>query len=176
MKPTLTTLALVAAITLIPALTLTGQQQPDPIRIGVYDNRAIAIAYAASESHNQMLAEVREQYEKAKADDNKQQIRAIGQRMQTHQEAMHFQGFGRAPVNDLLEPIHDDLRQLAADLDLAAITRECDVTAANVETVDITEQIVELYNPSERTRNTVASVRKADPIPLTTIAHMGHNH
>jgi hypothetical protein len=88
------------------------------------------------------------------------------------QRLLHFQGFGRVPVDDLLAPVKDKVAKLARERQLAAITISCDFTSGEVEVVDITDDLVKLYDPSEKTLGRVRAVRGAKPAPLTQIADM----
>jgi hypothetical protein len=139
-------------------------------RIGVYDNRAIAVAYAAS-SLNPVNQKMKE-YDAAKqsGDDNKiKELKAWGE---SHQRQLHFQGFGRVPVKDLLHYVKPGVSKVAADLQLSAIAMECDYTAPDVKVIDVTDQLVELFKPSAKTRKMARKVRSAQPVSLLTLADM----
>jgi hypothetical protein len=41
-----------------------------------------------------------------------------------------------------------------------------------VEVVDITDELVELFDPSDQTREKARGIRKADPVPLVSLAEM----
>jgi hypothetical protein len=138
------------------------------IRIGTYDNRGVAIAFAASRFNP--AAEKRAAYEKAKAAGDQASIKELEAWGPRYQRQLHFQGFGRAPVDDLLEPVKEGLARLARDKRLAAISMHCDFTSDEVELVDITEEIVRLYDPSEKTLKTVRDIRKVKPIRLSELA------
>jgi hypothetical protein len=88
------------------------------------------------------------------------------------QRQLHFQGFGRAPVDDLLAPVKDQMAKLARDRRLVAISMSCDFAGENVELVDITDDLVTLYDPSSKTREHVRGIRKARQTPLTQIANV----
>jgi hypothetical protein len=85
---------------------------------------------------------------------------------------LHFQGFGRVPVDDLLAPVKDQVAKLARERKLAAITMSCDFTGGQVELVDVTDDLVKLYDPSEKTLKSARAVRAVKPAPLTQIANM----
>jgi hypothetical protein len=117
------------------------------IRIGTYDNRAIALAFFASRFNP--TAEKRAAYEKAKAAGDQAKMKELEAWGPRFQRQLHFQTFGRAPVDDLLEPVKDRIAKLARDKQLAAITMNCDFTSEQVELVDVTEDLVKLYDPPE---------------------------
>jgi hypothetical protein len=140
------------------------------VRIGTYDNRSVAVAYAASK-HNP-VKEKWASYEKAKTADDKAKIKELQTWGEEHQKLLHFQGFGRVPVSDLLDPVKDQVRDLAKKKGLAAVTMACDFVDANVEVVDVTEDLVKLYEPSERTLKMARGVRNAKPLDLVELSKL----
>jgi hypothetical protein len=85
---------------------------------------------------------------------------------------LHFQGFSKVPVDDLLEPVKAQVAKLAADQGLAAIADDYTFTGAQVVVVDVTDQIVELYKPNDKARANAKMIRGQKPVALTTIADM----
>lgn len=139
-------------------------------RIGVYDSRAIAIAYAPSRFNP--VKERMAEYEQAKAARDKAKMKQLEAWGQEHQRQLHFQGFGRAPVDDLLAPVADQVAKVGRDMKLAAITMDCDFVAEGVEIVDVTDALVQLYEPSEKTLKYVIEVRKIEPTPLVELSKL----
>jgi hypothetical protein len=88
-----------------------------------------------------------------------------------HQQLLHMQGFGRVPVDDLLEPVRDRIAAVAADRTLDAIVMSCDFKSDQVELVDVTDDLVALYEPNEATLKTVQNIRAAKVVPLTELTH-----
>lgn len=146
------------------------QPRETRIRVGVYDSRAIAIAWATSK-YNPTLQKRRELEAARKAGDlgKVKELEAWGP---AQQRLLHFQGFGRVPVGDLLLPVKDGVSRVARDNRLAAITMQCDHVAPNVEVVDVTDALVELFHPTERTRQTIRSMRNVKPVGLLELADM----
>ncbi len=165
-------LTALAAILSIAALALTNARSSgvSKIRIGVYDTRAIAIAWAASEYNP--VKEKRAALEAAKKAGDLQKVKELEAWGPAHQRLLHFQGFGRVPVGDLLQPVKKEIARLAREKGLAAIAMECDHAASNVEVVDITEALVELYKPSNRTRQIVREMKDDKPLGLLEVADM----
>jgi len=139
------------------------------IRIGTYDNRAIALAFFASRFNP--IAEKRAAYEKAKAAGDQAKMKELEKWGPQFQRQLHFQTFGRAPVDDLLEPLKEKVAQLARDKKLAAITMSCDFTGDQVELVDVTEDLVKLFDPKplDKTLQSVREVRKIKPTRLAEL-------
>lgn len=163
-------IALSACLAAVAIGSVARTSAPTKVRIGVYDNRAIAVAWASSEL-NPVRAKMAELEQARKAgDQNKvKELEAWGP---AHQRLLHFQGFGRVPVGDLLEPVKAGMAAVATAKGLVAIAMQCDHLAANAEAVDITADLVELYHPTDRTRKVVESMRGVKPLGLLELADM----
>lgn len=143
------------------------------VRIGIYDNRAIALAYAASRFN--LITEKRAAYEEAQERGDAAAMKEIETWGQTHQWMLHFQKSCRVPVDDLLEPVRDGIVALIESERLVAVTMMCDFTATGVELVDVTEQLVALYEPTDEISQAATSIRSVDPVALTVLANAPAN-
>ncbi len=153
----------------LPASTHRPAPQPqEKHRIGVYDSRAIAIAWASS-AYNTVSDKMKEM-ETAKKAGDKQKVTELEAWGVAHQRMLHFQGFGRVPVGELLKPVEDKLAALIAEKKLLAITMQCDALGVNTETVDITLDLVRLYDPPARVLTWVEQLKDKAPISLTELA------
>ncbi|HMP78087.1 MAG TPA: hypothetical protein PKD54_01420 [Pirellulaceae bacterium] len=143
---------------------------PPVVKIGVYESRAIAVAWAASK-YNPVSEKMQEMAEAKKANDARRvaQLETWGQ---TQQQRLHFQGFGRVPVSDLLQPVHQEMRQLMRDKGLVAITMQCDVALEGVELIDVTMDLVQFYSPSVQTLNWIRQLGDREPLPLDELAKL----
>ncbi len=169
--------ALLALLLLTSFFALAQPATPDTdagsadVRIGVYDSRAIAVAYAAS-SFNPVGDRMRE-YEDARAAGDDRRVRELEAWGERHQRQLHRQGFATVPVTDLLGHVKKQLPEVARAADVVAIARACDYIAPDVEAVDVTDALVQLYNPSAKTLKTIAQLRKQSPVSLD---ELDHNH
>jgi hypothetical protein len=107
--------------------------------------------------------------ETAKKANDQPRIAELEQWGVKHQKVLHLQGFGRVPVGDLLEPVKDGVEDLLKRKELSAITMHCDATARDVETVDITMDLVRLFDPSSRTIRTVEELKDIKPMSLSAL-------
>ena len=149
-------------------------KEPAKIRIGTYDSRAIAIAYAHSRFNP--VAEKTREFDKAKTAGDEAKMKELKAWGAEHQRQLHFQGFGRVPVDDLLQPLKDQIAKLAREKQLAAITMSCDFTGEQAEVIDVTDDLVKLYDPPEKALKSVREIRKVKPIKLTELADLRANH
>lgn len=174
MKRMLIATLVTLAVSLTPLISSTGGQasagaSSAPVRIGIYDNRPIALAYARSE-YNPVSSKMRE-YEQAKAAGDDALMKKLEQWGTTHQRQLHRQGFSRVPVTDLLEHIADDLPALARELGVDAIVFECNAHGDNVEIVDVTRDVVALFGLSDEMIEESMEISKHDPVDLDELNH-----
>ncbi|MDY7107897.1 MAG: hypothetical protein SYC29_04595 [Planctomycetota bacterium] len=167
---------IVAAIILTLTLSPVGRSATEPearLRVGVYDSRAIAVAYAASDFNP--VDEKMKQYEAAMAAGDESKVEKLEQWGERSQRRLHRQGFGRVPVTDLLAHVQDRFPEIAEQTDVDVIAFECNYLARDVEEVDITMALVSLYDPSPKTLKTAREVMKHEPISLEEIERH-HEH
>ena len=101
------------------------------------------------------------------------ELKTWGERQQ---RMLHFQGFSRVPVTDLLEPVKEQLTTIAANQRLVAIVMSCDVVAPGVELIDVTEQVIDLFEPTARTREMAMKIRAVPPASLLDMAEHPPQH
>ena len=168
-KAGLSILAVVSVLLIVglgpPAGELGRPSQPGvKLRVGTYDNRAVAIAWFHSEFND--LGKLREQMQAAKEAGDQAKIDELNELGPKLQRKLHFQGFGRAPVTDLLKPVKDRLGEVASAAGVDAIVFECDFAGEGVEVVDVTDELIKLFNPTTEALNIIEELKKHDPVPL----------
>lgn len=128
-------------------------------RIGVYDGRAVAIAYANSAQFAAWIAALRQKHDEAKARGDAAAAAEFEAQAVTQQERLHGQAFGGDPVDDVLEQVQEQLPALCAK---AKVSRLVALTGPHQEgdgSVDVTDALVELFHPDERARGWIADIR-----------------
>jgi len=143
------------------------------VRLGVYDSRAIAVAYAPSRFNP--VRERMAEHERAKAAGDTKRVRELEAWGERHQRALHRQGFARVPVDDLLAHVEEHLPELARAAGVRAIVPYCTYQGPDVELVDVTNELVRLFEPSEKTLATVAQLLRQDPLDLDQVER-SHDH
>ena len=93
--------------------TAVAQASTNQLRVGVYDSRAIAIAYANSPLFAESLKSAQAEYERARKDQNEKQMQAIESRMKLRQRRTHEQAFSTGSVAGCLAKIKDSLPAVA---------------------------------------------------------------
>ena len=146
------------------------------LRVGIFDSRAIAVAYANSEDHDRFLKGVRAEHERARADGNEDRVAEIEAEMSALQDLRHKQGFGTWPVDDVLERIEDLIPDIAADAGVDVIVNRWDLVyqAPAAEFVDVTLAMVAPFDPDERVLQIIEQMRNVAPLSIEEIE--AHDH
>lgn len=131
--------------------------------IGVYETRAIAVAWAAS-PYNTQVGELTKEYKRAEAAGDTRRMAELKKQGSERQDHLHRQGFGQAPVDDLLEPIRDRIPAICQAAGVERMVPVWSPEAAGKQKVDVTDQLVAEYKPSEKTLRTIAELRRKPPI------------
>ena len=156
-----------------------GQSQPQPqvqrVRIGTYDSRAVAVAFGRSENSRQHTDDLHQRHARAKEAGDRKTADQLVRQGQSLQVRRHLQAFSNAPVNDILAEVQDRLRQIAHQRGVVAIAASTDYRDdARVEVVDLTNDLVMLFNPDENTLAIIADLKKQSPLPIEEVAQMDH--
>lgn len=168
-----TTLYLASAIALLSAIPAHAGELAVKERIGIYDSRAVAVAYAGSPVQRKVMAPLRAAHDKARQSGDAAEVARLEAQGKAMQEKAHRQAFGTAPVDDLLDLIADVLpgiRQAAAVG--ALVSMWDDKTLAKyprADRVDVTPALVDAFQPTDRQRKTVDEIRKQKPLPASAL-------
>ena len=157
----------------LPVVVPAGAQTPGLIRIGTYDSRAIAVAYTNSDHFDraELAQRTKEFREATDAGDAKraEELECWGVRQQ---QLAHFRAFGRYPVDELLGKVEDGVAQLAADKNLDAIVWFADYHADNVELVDVTMDLVRLFEPTDKGLMWAEQVGAKEPLSFDELIQL----
>jgi Skp family chaperone for outer membrane proteins len=139
-----------------------------PTRIGVFDSRAIAIAYWRSDEGMRQLRGLHEEYAKAKAANDEKRVKELEQEGPWQQVRMHQQAFSTATVATILGQVSDKLPGVAKQAGVSAIVSKWEVPYkdASIETVDVTLPIVRLFNQDEQMLKMISQIQAQPPIPF----------
>jgi hypothetical protein len=150
------------------ALLLAFQPAPQKFRVGIFDSRAIAVAYVLSDLGAKDRANLMTKYEKAKADKTEKVTQEYEIEGKAQEQVAHLQGFSTASVMGLLEKVKDELPKVAKEAGVDMILSEWEVAFKNseIETVDVTMALVKLFKPRETAFKTIEQLRKQQPLPL----------
>lgn len=154
------------------AARATPETARSAVRIGTYDSRAIGLAFGRSPEVAEELRALRTEHQKAKASGDTAQMTELEKKGVSRQIRMHLQVFSNAPVEDAMDAIRDQLPDVAARTGVVGIVSILEYHDATVEAVDVTDELVKLFHPSEQTIKIIAECRKQKPLPIEEIAQM----
>jgi hypothetical protein len=171
--------ALVMIVSVV-CVTMLAQEPAAKVRIGVYDSRAIAVAFGGSEtwqaSVGKQLAAMQTEYKEARAAGNQKRVAELEAQGQAQQALLHKQGFSTAPVDDILAHIQDKLPEIAKAAGVGPIVSKWDKDALarykSAELVDVTMPLVNAFHPTERQRNFATDIQKRPPVSLEEAGKM----
>jgi hypothetical protein len=148
-----------------------------PMRIGVYDSRGVAIAYARSPEFGESMARLRADYEQAKAKGDSAQVKKLGQEGPWMQVRLHQRGFSTAGVGDLLAKVDDALPGVAREAGVVLIVSKWEMPYqdASVEVVDVTLPIAKLFKADEQTLKILGELKDQKPIPFDEVPLDGND-
>ena len=146
------------------SMLLASYPAKETLRVGTFDSRVIAHAYAHSEMAKPMMNEMSKKYILAKKEGNEElriELKAL-------QQVMQQQAFSIACVADILEKVEAELPKVAEEAGMDIIVSKWEVMFKDpsVEIVDVTSHLVKLFNPSEGGLKEMESLREQPPVPL----------
>lgn len=140
-------------------------------RIGVYDSRAVAVAFAGSAAFNKQQKSFNADVARAKASNDQKELDKLKATSEARQQRMHNQGFSTEPVTDVLDTVKGELPGVEKKANVSALVSKWDKEALakypNATQVDVTPDLIDLFKPSDRQRKSAVAIQKVFPrLPL----------
>jgi hypothetical protein len=147
---------------------LAPKSEKSELRVGTFDSRAVAIAYARSETFNRNIKELKAEHGKAKAAGDEKRVKELEAKGKSQQELLHKQGFSTWPVDNILDQIKGEIPEIAKQADVDVIVSKWDIVyqRSGVEFIDVTDLMVKQFNPDEETLKVLNELQKHAPVPL----------
>jgi hypothetical protein len=168
-------LAMAGALTLLVVDVGLAQESTDTaLRIGTFDSRAVALAYyRSSEGLERMRPEWDRELRDAEAAGDSARVEELKLFMPSFQHLLHQQVFSTGSICNVLREIEDDLPGIAqaADVDLIVSRWELPYSAPDVELIDVTSNLVALFDLDEETAGFVAQIEEVEPMPLEQLLY-----
>jgi hypothetical protein len=165
-------LALLLAVALATGLLLCGCGKAENAvdRIGVYDSRSIAVAWAGTEPYNNLMKSLQAEWQQAKAAGDQKKVEEVEAEAEAQQRLLHMQAFSTAPVDDILAHIEDSLAEIKKEAGVTMLVSKWDTETLaqypSAEQIDVTMMLVDALHPNERQRQTAITIQESEPIPL----------
>lgn len=160
-----------AALAALVAPATADKATKAAVKIGVYDSRGVAIAYARSPEFRERMGKLRADYEQAKAKGDSAQVKKLGQEGPWTQVRLHQRGFSTAGAGDLLAKVAGGLPGIAREAGVVLIVSKWEMPYqdASVEIVDVTLPIARLFTPDEQTLKIIGEMKDQKPVPFDEI-------
>lgn len=161
--------AITCATLLLLGLPLGAQNKTtaDSERVGIYDSRAVAVAYAGSTWQVKKKRELTARLEAARATGDTALISQLEAEGRAWQSTLMQQGFGTAPVDDLLVHIAAELPGIWETAGVTDLVSKWDPVGMKrhprAARVDVTMLLVDGFQPSETQRRRAIEIQKTKP-------------
>jgi hypothetical protein len=155
--------------------TATAQTQTNKMRVGVYDSRAVAVAWANSTEFKDAMKSIEVDHQKAKDVKDEKRAKKIESQMQLLQRHAHEQGFSTGSVLPIMTKVQDSLPAIAKQAEVTIIVSkwELNYRTDDVELVDVTDKIVARFHVSEHGLKWSQQIQQKPPLPIEQVgAHM----
>ena len=135
--------------------------EPDSARerVGVYDGRAVAVAYANSDLFRSWLETLQQQHSEAEASGDQARATRLAAEAEAQQARFHGQAFQGDPIDDILARVQDRVAAIRHDAGVARLERVNGERSGDVSTVDVTDQLVALFALDARAREWIRQLR-----------------
>jgi hypothetical protein len=140
--------------------------------VGTFDSRAVLMAYIGSDEFKDYLsaqkADVGRALERAKAAGDQELVANLEVLGPAMQKRIHQQGFGSAPVDDIIARIEDKLSGIAevSGVDVIVSKWALAYRSPAAKFVDVTDLLAAEFDPDEATRKGIREIVETEPVPL----------
>lgn len=157
------------------ALTAHSQSNKTPkkelLRVGVYDSRAIVLAYTYSAHNDNIMVKKSTEKKEAEQAGDVEKARQIDAWMNWFAIHRHAQGFGTEPVHDLLACVQKKIPQIAqeAGVDILVSKWEFDYRTSDAAVVDVTDNLARAFDPEPGVFETIEKFKTIAPLSYEEI-------
>ncbi|MEN8207802.1 MAG: hypothetical protein ABFR50_00975 [Candidatus Fermentibacteria bacterium] len=161
------------AMLLLSVLTASAAQEPveTGTLIGVFDSRCVAFAYYRSEEFMIMINQQKADYEAALLDGDSVRAEELGILGPQMQQLAHEQLFSTADIDDIISMIEFELPGVAEEAGVDIIVNSWDIIYKDetVQFVDVTDLLVEFFDPTEESLETIEEIKITPPVPIQSL-------
>lgn len=142
-------------------------------RIGIYDSRAIAIAFVGGEVFRETMNAARMEFDEATRNGDEATLARINTQMQQRQNLLHAQGFSTAAVDELLAHYSGGISTLIDEAGVATLIskwhNEALLKYPGARRIDMTESLIDLITEDPKQRKAAFEILDQDPVPLESL-------
>lgn len=145
--------------------------RPKRLRLGVYDSRAIAVAYVNSREFQIFMKPAQNAYDKAKLENNQKVMQELQHGMELAQHRLNEEAYSTASVAAIMATIKNSVPAVAKEAGVDAIVSkwELNYQAPEVETEDVTDKLIALFHTTEQGWQWAREIQKKPPLPIEKV-------
>jgi nitroreductase len=149
----------------------SAQSRTNQIRIGVYDSRAIAVAYASSKEFQIIMKPLQADFFKAKYANNEKLMKELKEHMEDVQFRLNQEAYSTGSVAAIMATIKHALPSVAkeAGVDMIISKWEVNFQGPNIQTEDVTDKLVALFHTSDQGWKQAKDIQQKPPLPIENI-------
>ena len=132
-----------------------------PVRVGTFHKASVAVAYYRSPLWAETLKSQMAAMQAAKRANDTQKVKELEEWGGKRQEIAHRQLTGEAPITNILEALTPAFPEIARQARVAIVVADLPYADASVQTVDVTDSILDWLKADEATRKIVQELRKS---------------
>ena len=130
------------------------------VRVGTFDKPSVAVAYYRSPLWAEVLKSQMAAMQSAKRANDTQKIKELEEWGGKRQELAHQQLTGEAPITNILEALAPAFPEIAKRAQVAMVVADWPSSDGSVQTVDVTDFVLDWLKADEATRKIVRDLRK----------------
>lgn len=156
--------------------TDSSKNERSKICVGVFDSRAVACAHFGKFIEEGGLEKIYSEHAKAEKQGNAERAKQLASKAQQLQKQIHMRVFGTAAIDDILAEIENQISDIAQSENLDIVINKWDITyqKPSAKFVDITAQLVNLFEPDKETLDKIESLLEHEPVPQKELKKMDH--
>ena len=147
-----------AVIGLIAALAVA-QAPAQTVRVGTFHKASIVVAFYRSPLWAESLKAKMAEMAAAKAANDTKKVQELDAWGKAQQETAHQQLAGEAPITNILEAFAPGWPEIAKKARVSMIVAELPYTDSSVQSIDVTEMLLDWLKADERTRTIVRGLQ-----------------
>jgi hypothetical protein len=168
-------------LTLLGVGTVAAQEETadvSQLRVGIFDSRAVAFAYARSDMFKKWLNELTTAAAEAEAAGDTTRVKELGNQAQAEHALRSKQVFSTFPAYDVLERIESEIPKIAAEAGVDVVVSKWEIVyqRPGVEFVDVTELMVQLFQLDEDAQKNLQELLQQEPVPLSEFGEHEEEH
>lgn len=132
-------------------------------KIGVYESRAVALAWGRSTQHLTLAKQRYEAGKRAEAAGDKAELSRLKADGKGSQARLEKQVFGNERIPDIISRLEPSLPAIRQATGVESIVDKRDAPTGST-TVDVTSKLVAQFNPTERTLKMIEETLKHPPV------------